>query len=192
MIACLLRLACAIAAAALLVTGCHYSEEEKWSVCCVLYVGGDTSGSPGRTKIIDWYGHTDFDGNGRGGQGPYGSGTTFYSNKDDKIRADIAAFLSVRRDGRAADYFIDLGMTCDSRSAAPKGGTTWCAIELPVQAKCGPTYRFLPGTTPIPERLQKPFAAVLRVSVNLSADTMLSSLARVDPVPGGQLCHRQP
>ena len=190
MIARLLVLVCGFIGTALLLAGCHYTEEEKWSVCCVLNIGRDTSGSPGRTKIIEWYWHTYFDGNGQGDKGPYGSGTTFYSNKDDKIRADIADFLSVRSEGRAADYFIDLGMTCDSRSAAPKGGTTQCAIELPVQVKCGPTYRFLPGTTPIPERLQKPFAAVLNVSVNLSADTMLSSFARVDPIPGGQLCHR--
>ena len=90
MIARLLRLACCFAATAFLLTGCHYTEEEKWSACCVLYIGRDTSSSPGRTKIIEWYWHTDFDGNGQHGKGPYGSGTTFYINKGDKIRADIA------------------------------------------------------------------------------------------------------
>ncbi|MPZ32576.1 MAG: hypothetical protein GEV13_16520 [Rhodospirillales bacterium] len=126
--------------------GCHYTEEEKWSVYCVLYIGRDTSG--GRTKIIEWYWHTDFDANGQDGKGLYGRGTPFDKNKDDKIRADIADFLSVRPEGRTADYFIGLGMTCSSRSTASKVDSTQCEIELPVQVSAVQRTDFFPARHP--------------------------------------------
>jgi hypothetical protein len=172
---------------ALLLEGCHYTEEEKWSVCCVLHVGAYDAATPGARTVINWYRSIVFDGDGQGGQGPY---ETLFSNKDDKVRSEVAAFLGDNPEGRAADYFVGLGMTCDPRSTASKAIMTQCQVELPVWARCRPTYMFLPGTTPIPKKLQKPFAAVLKVSVYLSANTVLRTSSRVDPVPGGHRCHR--
>ena len=187
MIARLLVLVCGFIGTALLLAGCHYTEEEKWSVCCVLYVRADETAASGARVVLNWYRNVDFDGEGRGGRGPYGEGQTFYNSKDDKIRLEIAAFLAGSPGDRAARYFIGLGMTCDPPS---KGGVTRCQIDLPVRARCGPTYRFLPGTTPIPGELQKPFPALLRVRLDLSADSLIEIFSQVDPVSGGRLCHR--
>lgn len=191
MIARLLRPACGITAAALLLTGCHYTEEEKWSVCCALYVQRDAEPMPaGHAIIVNWYRNADFGGEGRGGQGPYGDGQTFYSNKDDKIRSEVANFLADRPGSRVVDYFIHLGMTCGPVPTSSKGAAARCQVELPVSVRCGPTYGFLPGTTPIPEQLRRPFSALLQTSVDLSAGTVLATTSRVAPVPGGHLCHR--
>jgi len=189
MIASLLRLASGFAATTLLLTGCHYTEEEKWSVCCVLYVRADQAASDEARTVIKWHQQSDYDGNGKGGQGYYGEGKTFYSNKDDKIRADVTAFLDDNPEKRATDYFIGLGMTCGSYSTASSNDGPRCQIALPVRVICGPTYRFLPGTTPIPERLKKPVDGVLHVSVDLPAGRPPKTSSRVDPAPGGQLCH---
>jgi hypothetical protein len=186
----MLMLLCAFAGSVGALTGCHYSEEEKWSVCCVLYVRADETAAGGARIVLNWYRNADFDGEGRGGRGPYGEGQTFYNSKDDKIRLEIAHFLADSPGGHAATYFIDLGMTCDPPPTMSKGGMTRCQIDLPVRARCGPTYRFLPGTTPIPEELQKPFPALLRVRLELSADTLIEIFSQVDPVSGGRLCHR--
>ena len=191
MIARLLRPACGIAAAALLLTGCHYTEDEKWSVCCVLYVQRNPEPAPaGRATMINWYRHVVFDGEGQGGQGPYGEGGTFYSNKDDKIRSEVMDFLADSPGNRAVDYFIHLGMTCGPAPTSLKGIVTRCQVELPVSVRCGPTYQFLPGTTPIPEQMQKALRALLQTSVDLSANAVLRTTSRVAPVPGGRLCHR--
>jgi hypothetical protein len=182
---------CVWVGATVLLAGCHYTEQEKWSVCCVLYVQRDAEPMPtGRATIVNWYRHVVFDSGGQGGQGPYGEGRTFYSNKDDKIRSEVADFLADSPGSRAVDYFIHLGMTCGPAPTSSKGIVTRCQVELPVSVRCGPTYQFLPGTTPIPEQMQKPFPALLQTSVNLSADTVLTTTSRVDPVPGGHLCHR--
>lgn len=186
----LLRLACGITAAALVLTGCNYSEEEEWSVCCVLYVRADQTASGEARTVIKWHQQTDYDGNGTGGQGYYGEGKTFYSSKDDKIRADVTAFLDDNPEKRSTDYFLGLGMTCGPYATASGGSGTRCEIALPVGVTCGPTYRFLPGTTPIPERLKRPLAGVLHVNVDLPTGRPLKTSSRVDPVPGGQLCHR--
>lgn len=185
----LLRL-CVGVAATVLLAGCHYTEQEKWSVCCVLYVRADETAGFATRVIVDWYRNSDFDGDGQGGLGPYGDGKTYYSNKDEKIRADVLHFIADHPERRAADYFVDLGMTCGSSATTSRPGVTHCQVSLPVQVRCGPTYRFLPGTTPIPDQLQKPFAGVLHVSVGLSTNAPLKTLAQVYPVPGGRLCHQ--
>ena len=140
MIARLLRLACGVTAAALLLTSCHYTEEEKWSA--------DQTASAEVSAVIMWYRQTDYDSEGKGGQGYYNEGQTFYSDKDDKIRSDVASFLADNPEKSATDYFIGLGMTCGPYSTASGTGETRCQIALPVRVICGPTYRFLPGTLP--------------------------------------------
>lgn len=175
---------------ALALGGCHYTEEQKWSVCCVLYVRADQTATGETRTVIGWHRQSDYDGNGRGGQGYYAEGKTFYSDKDDKIRSDVTAFLDDNPEKRATDYFVGLGMICGSYSTASGAGGTRCQIALPVRVICGPTYRFLPGTTPIPEQFKRPLAGVLHVSVDLPTARALKASSRVDPLPGEQLCHR--
>lgn len=175
----------------LLLGGCHYTEEEKWSVCCVLYIQLDPEPMPaGRATMVSWYRQVVFSGDGQGGQGTYGESGVFYSNKDDKIRSEVKDFLADSPGGRAVDYFIHLGMTCGPAPTSSKGIVIRCQAELLVSVRCAPTYQFLPGTTPIPEQMQKPLPALLQTSVDLSADKLLTTTSRVDPVPGGRLCRR--
>ncbi|MBI2741882.1 MAG: hypothetical protein HYX38_35775 [Rhodospirillales bacterium] len=174
----------------LMLGGCHYTEEQKWSVCCVLYVQADQSATDEARTVIGWHRQSDYDGNGRGGQGSYSEGKTFYSDKDEKIRSDVAAFLDDDPGKRATDYFVGLGMACSSYSSASGTDGTRCEISLPVRVICGPTYRFLPGTTPIPEQMKRPLVGVLHVSVDLPTGRALKTSSRVDPIPGEQLCHR--
>jgi hypothetical protein len=170
--------------------GCHYTEEQKWSVCCVLYVRADPLATNEARTVIGWHRQSDYDGNGRGGQGYYAEGKTYFSDKDDNIRADVAAFLDDNPEKRPTEYFVGLAMICGSYSTASGTAGTRCQIALPVRVICGATYRFLPGTTPIPEQLKRPRAGVLHVSVDLPTGKALKTSSHVDPTPGEQLCHR--
>lgn len=123
----------------LMLGGCHYTEEQRWSVCCVLYVRADQTATDEARTVIGWHRQSDYDGNGRGGQGYYAEGKTFYSDKDDKIRSDVTAFLDDNPEKRATDYFVGLGMICGSYSTASGAGWTRCQIALPVPVICGPT-----------------------------------------------------
>ena len=181
---------CAVIGAALALGSCHYTEEQKWSVCCVLYVGAGEAAGPEERTIIRWFGWSDYEGDGKGGPGTYSEGKTFYIDRDDKIRGSVAEFLADNPDKRATDYFIGLGMTCSSSQAVSGADGSRCRISLPVRVVCGPTYTFLPGMTPIPKQMKKPRAGVLYVSVDLPIGRALKTSSRVDPIPGGQLCHR--
>jgi hypothetical protein len=174
----------------LMLSGCHYTEEEKWSVCCVLYVRAEQTATDEARTVVAWYRQSDYDGNGRGGQGSYAEGKIFYADKDEKIRSDVTAFLGGNPGKSEADYFVGLGMICGLYSTALGVGGTRCQIALPVGVVCGPTYRFLPGTTPIPDQMKRPRAGVLHVSVDLPSRGALKTSSRVDPIPGEQLCHR--
>lgn len=170
--------------------GCHYTEAQKWDVCCVLYIAKDDKAqdSPERRTILSWQVTTSFNGHGKANEGTIG-GVPF-GNKKGRIEAEIANFLADSPGGRASDYFRSLGMACDPAPSSPKAGVTRCDLELPIRVTCGPTYRFLPGTTPIPKEMQEPLSAVLRMSVDLSDVTLIHITTRIDPVPGGHLCHR--
>ena len=172
-------------------SGCHYTEEQKWDVCCVLYIAKDdeAQASPARATIFKWQVLTSFDGRGRANEGN-DSGRFRDSNKKRRIELEIANFLADSPGGRASDYFRSLGMACDPLMPSRKAGVTRCDLELPIQVMCGPTYRRLPGTTPIPKEMQEPLPALLRMSVDLSGDTLIDVTTRIDPVPGGHLCHR--
>lgn len=170
--------------------GCHYTEEQKWAVCCVLYIIKEKAPSqPERAIIFGWQVLASFNGQGRAVDGN-DSGMSPDSNKKRRIKLEIANFLADSPGGRASDYFRSLAMACDPAMSSPKAGVTRCHIELPIQVTCGPTYRFLPGTTPIPKEMQEPLPALLRMSVDLSGDTLIDVTTRIDPVPGGHLCHR--
>lgn len=181
---------CIWAGAVLSLAGCHYSEEERWSVCCVTHILPEaTASSAARTTIISWQRLTLFDGDGRAGDGGYGS-RSFDSYKNHRIKSEIANFLADNPTARATDYLAGLEMTCGADPTISKAGRTRCDLELPIWVQCGPTYRFLPGTTPIPGQLQKPLPALLRMRIDLSGNTVLETFTHIDPVPGGHLCHR--
>lgn len=171
--------------------GCHYTEEQKWAVCCALYIAKDdkAQGSPERATIFKWQVNTSFNGRGRANEGN-DSAMSPASNKKRRIELEIANFLADSPGGRASDYFRSLGMACDPAMPSPKAGVTRCHLELPIQVMCGPTYRRLPGTTPIPKEMQEHLPALLRMSVDLSDDTLIDVTTRIEPVPGGHLCHR--
>jgi hypothetical protein len=187
----MLRLSSSVlAGVAVSLAGCHYTEAQKWAVCCVLYIVKDKAPSPSaQTTIIAWQGSTWFGGDGSASDmnDDLASSDTI---KKRRIKGEIANFLTDRPGERASDYFQSLGMTCNPAAPSPRAGATRCDLELPIQVRCGPTYRFLPGTTPIPKEMQEPIPAVLRMSVELSADTLIDASTRIDPIPGGRLCHR--
>jgi hypothetical protein len=181
---------CVWAGPAILLSGCHYSEEDKWKVCCALYVLRDeTPSASARTTIIKWQRATWFDGDGSAGDWNDDNKSSDTIKKR-QIKSEIANFLADSPGGRATDYFLSLGMTCSPDTAMPKVDVTHCDIELPISVVCGPTYRWLPGTTPIPEELQKPLPARLRMTVDISTSTLLDASTRIEPVSGGRLCHR--
>lgn len=176
--------------AALSVGGCHYTEEQKWDVCCVLYIIKDEAPSQSaRATIIEWQAHTGFHGHGIAG-GSTVSGRPGDTSKHRQIRLEIANFLADSPGGQASDYFRSLGMACDPVTPSPTVGAAHCRLELPIQVRCGPTYGPLPGTTPIPREMHEPLPALLQMSVDVSADTLIGVTTRIDPVPGGHLCHR--
>ena len=176
----------------LVLSSCHYTEEEKRAVCCVLKIHAYEAAPPGSQIVIDWYRNSDFDGDGGGRPGRYG---LRFLDKDDKIRLEVTSFLTENPEGGAADYFAALGMTCGPPSVISMLGATRarCDIELPVRVVCRPSYIARPlSSAPIPEQFQKPLDAVLHVSVDVSAKGVLGTSSRVYPVPGGHLCLRLP
>jgi hypothetical protein len=184
-----------LAGGGFLLGSCHYSEEEKWGVCCVLYITGEEKPGPSaRATIIDCQRRTWFGGDGSASEvidvGAPRDNWKSHTWKNQQVRAAIGNFLADSPGGRATDYFLSLGMTCSPVMATPGNDVTQCAIDLPIWVNCGPTYRWLPGTTPIPKELQKPIPAFLRMSVDLSASAVLATSTRIDPIPGGHLCHR--
>lgn len=186
---------CVAACVALTFGGCDYTEEEKRAVCCVLRVRGSEVTPPDARVVINWFRSSDFDGNGDGREGPYGDGEVTFTNKNDKIRLEVARFIAGNRQSLAADYFVALGMTCESPKVISLPGEirTRCSIELPVRGMCRPSYVSRPLTSaPIPEQFQQPFDAVLSVGVDVSANRVLGSSSRVYPVLGGHLCLRLP
>jgi hypothetical protein len=180
---------------ALVLSSCHYTEEEKRAVCCVLNIHAYEAAPLGTQIVINWYRSSDFDGDGGGRQGPYGDGEVRFLDKDDKIRLEVKSFLAENPKGEAADFFVALGMTCGPPSVISMLGATRarCEIELPVWVVCRPSYIARPlSSAPIPAPFQKPLAAVLHVSVDVSAKGVRGTSSRVYPVPGGHLCLRLP
>src|SRR4051794_1218389 len=82
------------AAAALSLSGCHYTEEQKWAVCCVLYIIKDEAPSQSaRATMIEWQAHTGFHGRGIAGDSTV-SGRLGDTPKHRQIRLEIANFLA--------------------------------------------------------------------------------------------------
>lgn len=180
---------------ALVLSSCHYTEEEKRAVCCVLNIHAYEAAPLGTQIVVNWYRSSDFEGDGAGRRGPYGDGEVRFLDKDDKIRLEVARYLAANPQAGAADYFVALGMTCGPSSVTSMLGATRarCEIELPVRGVCRPSYIARPlSSAPVPEPFQKPFDAVLHVSVDVSAKGLLGTASRVYPVPGGHLCLRLP
>ena len=179
--------ACALATIALSLAGCVYSEEASWRDCCTLSVVTDEpSIPPGQKPMIDWLKATRFAGDGSASDSP---AVGRDSDKVRRIKAGITEFFVSNPGVRAHEYFLSLGMTCRPAVFAPRVETTRCEIDLPVWVKCQ-SKNMLPGVVPPPKEFRKPIPALLRLSLDVSDRTVLDVRTRIDPVPGGRLCHR--
>jgi hypothetical protein len=177
-------------AAAFPLAGCHYTEEQSWSICCTtMIVGDETASPPGRQTIIGWVRRTGFSGTGKADEWVNSSLPPFYSWKKNKIASDLADYLAGNPGNPASAFFVSLGMTC-RRKAATNDDVTRCDVELPTWVECLSMNIYFPGGPPVPEELRKPLPAVLHVSVDVSASAFLDTSARLQPIPGGRLCHR--
>jgi hypothetical protein len=154
-----------------------------------LHIVGDETSSPaGQKTIIDWQRETMF--GGRGSAGDMNDSNLPDSWKKRQIKPAIADFLVGNPGARASDYFLSLGMTCKPATAASRDGVTRCEIELPIWVECISKNLWFPGGAPVPKELRKPIPALLHMSVNVSTVAMLDVSTRVEPIPGGRLCHR--
>ena len=133
--------------------------------------------------VIKWHRQTDYDGDGMGGQGSTAKARrSIATGRQDQSRR--RRFLDDDPARRATDCFLGLGMTC---TPVGDGGRD---CRSPCQ--CGhlrPDLRFLPGTTRIPERLKSRSLASCAYASTCQPAGQLKPSVRVDPVPGGQLCH---
>lgn len=175
--------------AALALGGCHYCEEESWKICCFLHIIRAEASSPAsHAVIIAWQGRTLFSDNGLASDA--NDSKLSYSWKKGRIESEVADFLTrTVPETPASAYFAGLGLTC-RRLTAAQDSATRCEIDMPVTAECWSRNLFFPGGAPLPKELRKPFHAVLRVGVDVSASTVRDVYTQVFPVPGGRLCHR--
>lgn len=173
---------------AVLSLGSCYTAEDSWKICCRLLIVGDETSSPAeRRAIMEWQRLTAFreDGSSVDVSNANLPGAT----KKQLISSSLADFLAGQPGSRASDYFLGLGMMCRF-GIAPKDDVTRCEIDLPITIKCASLNMFFPGGAPVPEELRKPMPALLRVSVDVSAATLIDMSTRIVPVTGGRLCHR--
>jgi hypothetical protein len=169
--------------------GC-YNAEDSWKICCRMLITGDeTTSSAGRKAIIAWERGTGFSGDGKESVWIDWSRPPYYTWKKNKIASDLTDFLVSNPGAKAGDYFVGLGMTC-RHNASIGNDVTRCETELPVWVECASMNVYFPGGAPVPEELRKPIAALLAVSIDVSASEFLDTSTRVLPVPGGRLCHR--
>src|SRR5205823_6354758 len=90
------------AGTALSLGGCHYTEEQKWAVCCALCnIKDEAPSESARATIIEWQGLTWFDGHGNASDSS-DSGDT---NKKRRTNLEIVNFLADNPGGQASDYF---------------------------------------------------------------------------------------
>jgi hypothetical protein len=172
------------------VSGCNYpGKEDLWADCCILFIVKDRSAIPeGPKTIIAWQRETLFGGDGSASDSP-GEGHPRETWKKQRIQADLASFLAGNPERPAAAYFVGLGMSCMTRAVSSKDAATRCEIELPIWIRCSSLNVFLPWRQPVPRGLEKPMLAHLSMSVGVSANVVLDVSTRVDPIPGGHLCH---
>ncbi len=175
---------------ALSLNGCHYpSEEELWASCCLLSIIKDESSPPdGRRTIIAWQSFTIFGGRGEPSDGREGNPPESWKQR--QIKIEVAEFLADDQMKRATDYFIGLGMSCMPTTAVSKDAKSRCEIELPIWIECSAAAISWFRGIPVPKELRQPMPAYLHMSTDVSAESVLDVSTRIDPVPGGHLCHR--
>lgn len=171
--------------AAALGGGCTYPDDELlWDNCCALRVSEEESGSKERETLLAWGGTVGFRGDGTSGDW---EGTQAWRRR--QIAYGFAVFQEGHSSANARDYLVSLGMTCDPERIA-KADQTRCTVELSVWARCvGKMSMLFPS--PVPTALRRPIAAVLQMTIDVSASDILDSSVRVVPIPGGRLCERQ-
>ena len=106
-----------------------------------------------------------------------------------EILSAMNKFLTAQPKSRPSDYFQGLGMTCRPAPSAVVD-VTQCEIEVPIHVQCFSTNEWKPWGSPLPDELQKPLPAQLRLQADVSRNALLDVDVRVLPVPGGRLCHR--
>lgn len=167
---------------AVLGAACAYDEEQSWRECCALKVADERSGSKQRETLIAWGRVNNFDGNGTNNW----NNTKAWRHRE--IGLGLADFQKARPGSQGRDYLTHLGMTC-APVRGSKADLTRCEVELSVWVKCTVLFGWY-FPTPVPKELRKPIAAILRMTIDLSASDILDSSVQVMPVPGGRLCQR--
>lgn len=163
---------------------CTYdgSDELLWGNCCALKVADETSGSTQRETLIAWGRVNNF----------HGDGTNRWNNtkawRHREIGLGLADFQRAHPGSQARDYLTHLGMTC-APVRVSKANVTRCDVELSIWVKCTALFGWY-FPPPVPKELRKPIAAVLQMTIDLSASDILDSSVQVVPVPGGRLCQR--
>lgn len=170
--------------AAALGAGCAYPDDELlWGNCCALKVSEEASSSTNRGTLLFWGATVGFQGDGSSRDW---DGTKAWRRGEIALR--FAQFRQMHADTQARDYLVGLGMTCGHERDAKADGTR-CTVELSVWVRCvGKVSMLFPS--PVPTGLRKPIAAVLQMTIDVSASDVLDSSVQVVPVPGGRLCQR--
>lgn len=177
---------CSFVVGVLALTNCHYDEEQAWRECCFLKIVQDTAGSARGKMIVDWaYERMNFDPADGTSRSPVG-GTPWQRQE---ILSAFSRYLADNPGAAMSAYFTSLGMTCRA-AGEPKENLTRCEIDLPIVAKCLSLNVFYPFRLPVPKELREPFSAVLHVVVDSSVHNLLDVHSRIQPLPGGRLCHR--
>lgn len=152
--------------------------------CCALEVADEKSSSKDRETLIAWGRAVNF----------HGDGTNNYDNtkawRQREIGLGLADFQKVHPGSQGRDYLTGLGMTCGP-ARGPKANRTRCEAELSVRVTCTVLFSWPFLSTPVPKELRKPIAAVLQMTIEVSASDILDSSVQVVPLPGARLCQRQ-
>ena len=176
------RAAVALAVAAI-GAACAYDEAQSWRECCGMEIADrEESGSKEGRSLFAWARVGGLSGDGKS----MGWGDAKASRKR-KVAVGLADFQMAHPVALPRDYLADLGMTCASSA---KAELSRCAVELPVWVRCTVKFGWPFLSTPVPKELQKPIAAILQMTIDVSASDILDSSVQVVPLPGGRLCHR--
>ena len=181
-------LRCLVAAAVVALSGCHYTEEQKWGQCCnAVIVNDERSNTPAAKRIIDLQRHSHFNGEGRAFKS---SIDTSNETSKDTTRPVRRRQICRRQSTRSRSRLFhqpghDLHACNETRRRRDGVRDRAACMDRVLLAE-----RLFPGRASHPEELQKPIAAVLYWRVNLSESTVLDNLTRLSPTPGGRLCHR--
>lgn len=163
--------------------GCtaNSNDELLWGNCCALKIADEKSGSQARDTLLAWSRHVNFNGNGDTWDGSK-------AWRKAEFGRGLASFLETHPGAQARDYLADLGMRCSSISAETSD-LTRCEVELSVWVRCTAKLGWL-FPAPVPKEMRKPIAAILQMTIDVSASDILDSSTRMAPLPGGRLCER--